>query len=540
MPFLGLMTKREFQKALEAIKAGVYPEWLLATADAQRFNIPDASIYGAQADLYRKLSWVLAAVDMIAQAAALTPFEVARVVSGKEPRDIPNHEFEMLLINPNPLDSRYEFLHSTIAFWKLNGNAYWYMNRENEFAPPDELWVIPPYMVRPVPDGQSFIRGYLYSPGNGRDILLEPWKVLHFRRFHPFNRFVGMSAIESLAMVSRGDLSMQEWNTRLFAENNARLPGILTFASMIADPIWKKIKEDTDEASKKRQLLMLRGVGEGGVDWKQSAANQKEMEFLKGRQANKEEIWAVLAPGLSSMMDVNATEANARTGRATFNEYAVYPMHVMMAEKITNYILPAYGGRKLIGRFEDIRVTDRQLELEEQKTYAETHTVEEIRERFYSDEPLGDERDKLIPSQLRADSGGVQDVENPPNLPGVYNPQQALPKPRSPGDEPAALQPPEEPVAEYAIMSSAMEDLHKWRKKALKRLGKAVRFESTEIPRNVMRYVEQRLPGYVTAKSVNGLFDDAMKLMAQQPTPTEAVAVLRGLQIALKNGNKPK
>src|SRR6185295_2371102 len=119
MALFGIVSKREhealqvemhmkqvtLQAELDAVKAQAsnhYDNWLLRTAEAERYNMPDPSVYEYQADTYRKLSWVLQAVGLVASAAALTKFEVGRIVAGKEPKDIPNHEFEMLLSRPNP------------------------------------------------------------------------------------------------------------------------------------------------------------------------------------------------------------------------------------------------------------------------------------------------------------------------------------------------------------------------------------------------------------------------------------------------------
>ena len=122
MGLFGLTTKKELdtiKNELEAIKAQrqKWEQWQLQTADAESYTLPDPSVYGNQADLYRTLSWVLLAVDITAAAGALTPFSVARIISGKEPKDIPNHPLEMLIRNPNELDSGYEFLYATIAFY---------------------------------------------------------------------------------------------------------------------------------------------------------------------------------------------------------------------------------------------------------------------------------------------------------------------------------------------------------------------------------------------------------------------------------------
>ncbi|GAF89973.1 unnamed protein product, partial [marine sediment metagenome] len=211
--------------------------------------------------------------------------------------------------------------------------------------------------------------------------------------------FVGLSPIEAIATVAVGDLKMQEWNTRLFAENNARLPGILAFADPINDSDWVKLKKDSEDNAKRRQIMMMRNVGKGGVQWLQNTMSQKDMEFLAGREFTKEEIFGIYAPGLASMLDVNATEANAISGRATFNEYCLWPILVSMAEKITNNVLPAYG-EDLRGEFKDIRFVDRELKLKEQQEYSKTHTIDEVRMEFYGQEELGDLRGQMFPVQI--------------------------------------------------------------------------------------------------------------------------------------------
>jgi HK97 family phage portal protein len=518
MSILGLVTTRELTRRIdEAVKAvaGKYPDWLLQTAGNEKYNLPDPSIYGNQADLYRRLSWVLAAVTHVASEAALDPLSV-REAKGEEMEDVKNHPFEMLLRRPNPLDSRYEFVYGTVAMKKLTGNAYWWMNRPNESAEPDELWLIPSHMIQPVPDNQMYIKGYLYSPGNGASILLEPWTITHFRSFNPFSRFTGLSAIEALATIAQGDLGMQDWNTKLFKENNARLPGILTFAEMVNDPEWDKIKEATREAAKNRQLMMLRGVGQGNVSWLQNAVSQKDMEFLSGRQANKEEIFTVLAPGLASMLDPSATEANALAGRATFRERAVYPELVSIQEKITTSILPAYG-ENLYAEFEDIRYIDRQLELSEQAEYSKSHTVEEIRQKYSNDKPLGDERDKLFPVQITADTGKPEPPPQP--IPPQLVAGQQTTTPPAPEITPQQVK--------------AIVELDRWEEKSNK-AGKLVTFHPVDMPTDIHAAIKAERMTFAQAR-------ERVKGTHTTPAPehkTDAAIILEAIRLEVEGIKK--
>jgi len=471
-----------------------FPTWALQTAEAQQYNLPNPSIYENQAHLYRTLSWIGTAIDITAQSAAVVPGSVMQN-DGEKKREVLNHAFEQLLRKPNPEDSRYEFLLATFMHRKLNGNAYWWLNCANGHAAPDEIWLIPPSKITPVPDGRMYLRGYLYGPGDGREIPLEPWEIVHFKSPNPFNRFLGLSAIESLAVVGMSDVEMQKWNARLFGENNARLPGILAFAEFIQDADWERLKKEAGDASKKRQNMMLRGVGKGGVEWMQAASSQKDMEFLEGRDFTKREIYDRLAPGLSSKLDVNSTEANSTTGAVTFKEDTIYPLHVEIADKITQKLMPRYG-QNLTYEFKDIRVTDRQLELKEQEAFALTHVIDEIRNKYYEDPPIGDERGKMLIAEVR--SGTVK--------------QEAQPQPQQ-----DTQQPPDPMQA----------DMAKWQRKAAKKVGQVVTFESEHIPADVFARVLAGLPACKSADDVKSLFARAAE---QKPEQT----LMALLEVAIK------
>jgi HK97 family phage portal protein len=334
----------------------------------------------------------------VASRAASTALEVTREI-GEESEEIINHPFELLLKRPNPLNSRFEFLEATFLWRLLTGNAYWWLNKATENDVPTEMWIIPAHQIEPVPDGNLYLRGYLYDPGDGQKIPLEPWEVVHFRRFNPFSRFVGLSPIESLATVAIGDLKMQEWNTKFFGEENAKIPGVLAFADPINQTEWERLQADVKEQGKKRSMLMLRNTGAGGVNWVAMALSQKEMEFLQARRFNQSEIYDLFAPGLYQWLAPDTTNANSRSGRDAFLELAVYPLHTAVAETATNNVLPLYGD-DLVAEFEDVRPKDRALILQEQQAFGQVHTIDEVRAEYYKQDPLGDERGLLLPAEV--------------------------------------------------------------------------------------------------------------------------------------------
>lgn len=242
------------------------------------------------------------------------------------------------------------------------------------------------------------------------------------------------------------------------------------------------------------------------------------MEFLAGRQANKEEIYNTLAPGLFSMLSENATEANSRTGRAAFNELTLYPMHVMMAEKITNELLPTYGtenSRPLVGMFEDVRMADKQMELNEIVEYSKTHTVAEIRQEWYSDDPLGDERDDLLPAQIKPESGGIQEPEPPPTPPGTTPDGMPMEKP-----EMDAANPPKEEEKKDETAKMMLEELARYERKAIKKVGRGVEFDSYVLPSELHTSIHEKLEACKTETDVRMVFERA-RLKVKHPKTAE-------------------
>lgn len=387
-------------------------DWLRAVASAEQWDVFDITAAAPQLDMYRKLTWVQIAISAVSRLIASTSLEVFQLV-GEEEKEISNHPFEVLLRRPNPLHSRFEFLFATSSILNLTGNAYWWLNRSSENAPIEEIWVLPGGRVTPVPDERMYLKGYMLETENAR-VPLELWEVAHFRLFNPQNSFVGLSPIEALSVTARGDLAMNRWNTAYFDKDNAKVPGALAFADPIEDDTWQTMKEEIAQeyGGTRRKLMMLRNVGTGGVSWIPMAMSQSDMQFLESRTANKEEIFAMFAPGLASVLDVNATEANAIAGRATFVEMAVWPMMQLLAEKITNDVLPAFGD-DLVCSFEDIRRTDRAMELQEIARFSETHTIDEVRAKFWSDEALPDARGALLIAEV---GKGMTDARDPTEL----------------------------------------------------------------------------------------------------------------------------
>ncbi|TXH46217.1 MAG: phage portal protein [Desulfurellales bacterium] len=364
----------------------------------------------AQARAYQTFAWVQIAVRALAVTAASVPIYVKKIGPGERQSHVDNHPMELLLRHPNPWYSQHELIEATVAYRALTGNAYWYLNRPSADVPPLELWIIPPHMVYPVLSGASYVAGYDFTGTGGERIRLEPWQVCHFKVFNPLDPFIGMSPLDSVRYDLAGDMAMQRYNARMY-DTAGLPPGILAFADPINDPAFEQIQRDIADHGRKKQAFVLRGVGQGGVQWLPMAVNNVDMQYLEGRQFTKEEILALFAPGLASILAINATEANAMAGRATFMDMAVWPALCAIAESLTNNLLPSWSSQRIeyVAEFEDVRQTDQAMELQQIQTASGVMTVNEIRQKYYGLDELPDERGAALASD-RLQSATTQQV----------------------------------------------------------------------------------------------------------------------------------
>ena len=88
-----------------------------------------------------------------------------------------------------------------------------------------------------------------------------------------------------------------------------------------------------------------------------------------------------------------------------------------------------------MGEFDDIRITDRALELSEIAAYSQTHTVDEVRSRYYQDEPLGDDRGNLLVTEVGKGLTPADPNPEPPPAPIIMQPAQGTARRRQSGQD---------------------------------------------------------------------------------------------------------
>lgn len=516
------------------------PKWYLSYAKAMASNFPDLSIADRLAELYKRLSWVATAIDVVSIIGAMAEKSVKKII-GEEEEDIVNHEFELLLLDPNPINSGRSFIYAIIADYKLYNKAFIWMNIVGN--KPVELWRIPPTMIAPKTDGRLGIAYYIYDPGfGGEKINIPVEQIVYWQGYDPQDLINPASNLTSLSLTSSSDLTMQKWNNHLY-DGNGRLPGVLHFADMIPDAQWEQIGDDIDEAANTQNILRLRGTGSGAIGYIQTSSPPKDMEFYVGRDNNRDEIWTRIAPGLVSALSADATEANSRTGKATLIDLTVYPVLCMLYETITQQIIWRYYGKDLKIEPDDIRVTDRVLELREKQEHGKALTLDEYRTLWgddaYHDPVVG--KMLLAEAQKYKSEKPPEPINTTPALPFGQDNEDEDKKPSTEtSNEQRDIQAVEKQVTQktYKDPRPAMLELEKWERMAKKSTKKSFEFECYNIPREVTDNIKAELPKCGNVTAIKMLFENARNTVKGEWTDpavkmTDAALVLEGIRLAL-------
>ena len=336
----------------------------------------------AAARVYEQSPWVYIAINRIAEAGALAPLKVYRL-EGERRVGIDNHPLEQLLSDPNPLTSRFELFEQTLGSLELHGNAYWYLAGDAR-GRPREIWVLRPDRVSIVPDERRVVGGYLYEI-DGHHIPLDAIEVAHFRRWHPHSDYYGLSPIAAARAAVLSDRHMSDWNRQTFGQDKGVPAGIVNIQDFISDSDFERVKREWlgSYGGGQRKTAFLRG---GSMEWQHIGLSHSDLDFLQGRRAQRDEILNIFGIPVA-LISENATEANAKVAERQFIERTLWPKLARIAQKISQELLPFYGG-DLVAEYDDIRPTDTQARLDEIRAAYPLLSINEMRAQYFQLPPV--------------------------------------------------------------------------------------------------------------------------------------------------------
>lgn len=278
--------------------------------------------------------------------------------------EICEHPFLDLMNSVNPFFNQFDLLETLFMFMDLTGNEFWLL-KNNPLGVPSEIWPLFPQFMSIIPDKQTFISGYEYKIANVVQ-KFNPEEIVHFKNPNPIDAFWGLGPLRAAILAADLSTGYNTHETTLM-KNGARPDMALVLpveAGTPGEPEMKKLLgrwRQRHGRGKQGGLAILTG----GAELKQVTLSQREMEFLKGRKATREEIAAIFGVPLSKLTTENVNLANAKVGETQYGRDTILPRLRKAEQKINEQIIPVYEQPGLFVAFDNPVPDDQEQRLKE-------------------------------------------------------------------------------------------------------------------------------------------------------------------------------
>jgi HK97 family phage portal protein len=189
---------------------------------------------------------------------------------------------------PNPFMPWQEFCESIQQHVDLTGEGWWAV----EFTPigriPLYLWPVRPDRMRPVPDREEFLSGYIYRSPDGEEVPLGLDEIISIRMPNPMDIYRGMGPVQALMTDLDSAQYSADWN-RAFFMNSAQPGGIIEVERALSDGEFKQMVTRWRESHQGVQNAHRVGILEHGK-WRDVQFSMKDMQFAELRNVSREII----------------------------------------------------------------------------------------------------------------------------------------------------------------------------------------------------------------------------------------------------------
>ncbi|MFI0233153.1 phage portal protein [Streptomyces sp. NPDC017086] len=332
---------------------------------------------------------LFAIVDRTSNATALVDWKLYRKAKSgrKEDRtEVTSHAALDLWQKPNPFMPRQEFVESFQQHQDLTGEAWWVISRAKGVRLPLEMWPVRPDRMMPVPDRDTFLRGYIYTSPDGEQIPLALDEVIQLRRPNPLDPYRGLSPVLSILPDLDTSRYASEWS-RAFFVNSAQPGGIIEVPSALSDDQFDELRDRWNEQHRGVGNAHRVAILEHGK-WVDRTISQRDMQFVELRGATADRIreaYGISKTAIGDFEDIN--RASALAAKSWFAEQQTVPRLERIKAALNHELLPMYGATAIGLEFDYEPPTPPDPEVEAQQLTARSAAAAVlVREGF---DPVG-------------------------------------------------------------------------------------------------------------------------------------------------------
>ena len=350
----------------------------------------------AYGEYYPRSAVVYAAIKVRHDAIARLPLRVLRRIpasrqrmDGVNSRDGgelvgADHPLQRLLDSPNPFWSRSDLWRATETYLSLWGAAFWALERD-ENGNIAEIWPLRPDKMRPIPDAQRYIKGFVYVGSGSELVPYLPDDVVWMRYFNPLDEYAGLSPIAPLRQSADMGMDALRANRKLL--QNDSTPGLIIETEGFPTDAdvsefyarWESRFQGVEKM--RRPALLSPGMKASNLGF-----SPRDMEYIESLRWSLEDVTRVFGVPKVMIGDLeNTTFSNFSTARRLFWEDTIAAQLAFYQESLRQHLLPHFGDDSLTVEF-DLSGVEALKESEENKAkrrriYVEAGimTIDEVR-----------------------------------------------------------------------------------------------------------------------------------------------------------------
>jgi len=330
---------------------------------------------------YAEISWVYAAVRLIAQNVAQATLRLYQVKNDGTWDEVTEHPALQFLQHPNPFLTNYDLFMITVQNLELVGEAFWLLLKDRRKNILGIAPLNPTRMELELDNGLP--KRWVYGTDKGKGVALEPEDVVVFRYPNPINPYRGLSPLKAVAIAGDTDLYASKWNRNFFYNAAAPTAVVKTDRPLSKEAFQRtktqiqKMYQGLDNA---HRVILL----DNGLEFKPVQLPHKDMQFLELRKFTRTEIAAIFGVPLSKLgISEEVNRATAYVNDYTFAKNTLTPKLKLIADSLNNQYLPHFG-EGLVFEFDSVIPQDEEFEMKKYIEFAKQGimTINEIRDEL--------------------------------------------------------------------------------------------------------------------------------------------------------------
>ena len=257
--------------------------------------------------------------------------------------EIMEHPFLDLLANVNPFMNGFELIEYWILYQELTGNAYTYIVTDSR-GTPSELWIVPPQKMKILPDRETFIKAYRYGNHPMKSVVFEPEEIIHMKYPNPNDIYYGTGPLAAAATAADAGVAMNTTEFNLVTNDAIPRSALITEKDLRQDQA-DRLKDEWNAQYRGPKKAGRLAVLTGGMQVARVSLTPKEMGYLQGRKATREEVAAIFGVPLSKLAvdDIKrAPAAGLHFGNINYQRDTIQPKLRRIDQKLTEKLLPMY------------------------------------------------------------------------------------------------------------------------------------------------------------------------------------------------------